>query len=347
MYGQPVDSPGVPMRLASNTNRRHWRLSRAAIDVAIRIVVALSLLAGVVVPLTAVCAPHVPSPFQQKLSETAYEAYVAGKYALAASLYRQLYEDDNKLVDALYNAARAEQKAGRLHEARRAYGLFLSRATKGNRLIPKAEAYLAKVMATLRAMASAKMAREALAEGRDLVALEHYRNSVRQLPDHVPYLMARADLERRLGKLEEAAATCKQVMMLAPQTSVAYKSALTRRLEVNRALAERAAATGPGPAVSKAPRTPLPPNEAPARNPASEQPTAGPVLPAASPAGKGVDAPSMPRMRVQSTDPWYGRWWVWTAVGAVAVGSATTWLLLRAPAEAAALPEPNRVVALP
>lgn len=108
-----------------------------------------------VLALTAWSLPSRPAraepPARQQealsLSQRALDAYLAGDFARAALLYAQAFRTWPGELLYLYNAARAEQRAGQLETAERDYQQFVDEAPPDHVELEKARAHLAEVRA--------------------------------------------------------------------------------------------------------------------------------------------------------------------------------------------------------
>lgn len=103
------------------------------------IVVAASL------ALQAVPVPAVAADARQEaldLSKQALDAYLAGQFTRAAALYRMAWQTWPSEIVYLYNAARADERGGKLDEAEKGYEEFLRRAPADHPEAAKARFHL-------------------------------------------------------------------------------------------------------------------------------------------------------------------------------------------------------------
>jgi len=89
------------------------------------------------------------------LSQRALDAYLAGDFARAALLYAQAWRTWPGELLYLYNAARAEQRAGQFEAAERDYQQFIDEAPPDHVELDKARQHLAEVRAARKASAPA------------------------------------------------------------------------------------------------------------------------------------------------------------------------------------------------
>jgi tetratricopeptide (TPR) repeat protein len=138
--------------------------------------------------------------------------------------------------------------------------------------------------------------------------------------DHLPlpgFLVNIAQCHRRLGNLQQARATYRKFIMVAPDSPyVPEVKALVAELDTLVASAEEAAAA----------------DAAKPGNPADQPSASAPAVPAAAAAEAEVRAP-LTTVPDTTAPPRAGtRWWLWGTVGAAVVAGATTAvLLLRSP----------------
>ncbi len=101
---------------------------------------------------------HAEAPARQQealgLSQRALDAYLAGDFARAALLYAQAFRTWPGELLYLYNAARAEQRAGQLEAAERDYAQFVDEAPPDHVELDKARLHLAEVRAARKAAAA-------------------------------------------------------------------------------------------------------------------------------------------------------------------------------------------------
>ncbi len=98
---------------------------------------------------------------RHNLERAALRAYQAGDFKLAAQVCHHIFERDPKVVGALFNAARAEQRGKMYGEAEYDYQTFLDQAPASNPSRRAAKRFLAEVREAMRQAASVKPAASA------------------------------------------------------------------------------------------------------------------------------------------------------------------------------------------
>ena len=89
------------------------------------------------------------------VSKQALHAYRAKRYKEAATLYRAAWHTHKSELRYLYNAARAAQLAGLLHDSQRDYVDYLMKVPGDDPAVRKARVHLEEVRAALRTQRAA------------------------------------------------------------------------------------------------------------------------------------------------------------------------------------------------
>ncbi len=89
-------------------------------------------------------------PATTELEAAAAKAYGAGEFKRAAQLCHRIYERDPRVADALFNAARAEQRAEMFAEAERDFEAYLAKVPANDSGRGPAQRYLADIRAALK-----------------------------------------------------------------------------------------------------------------------------------------------------------------------------------------------------
>ena len=98
-------------------------------------------------PTTARAAALQPAKEAEKLATAARTVYESGQFAAAAELYRKAYRLNPAKPDYLYGVGKAEQKAGRLAQAKAAFDQLLALIPADDPLAERARKALAEVVA--------------------------------------------------------------------------------------------------------------------------------------------------------------------------------------------------------